>query len=77
MHQQSCNWWRVCVCSCDRFTLHSQPLALNYDEFEKALLGIAVVMARIRKRADAVDEVLGGLLDSVYQKSGVLVGLSS
>lgn len=68
----------VCVCMClaSRFVLHSQPLALGYDEFEKLLLGIATLQARLRKRSD-VDEQLGELLDLVYRKSGVLVSLTT
>ncbi len=45
---------------------------MGYDEFEKLLLGIATLQARLRKRND-VDEQLGELLDLVYRKSGVLV----
>jgi len=69
----------VCMCLflCSRFVLHTQPLALDYDEFEQLLLGIATLQARVRKRAaDATDEMLGELLDTVYRKSGVLVTLS-
>jgi hypothetical protein len=29
----------------------------------------------VRKRVDAFDDVLGELLDSVYKKAGVLLGL--
>lgn len=56
-----------------RFVLQPQPLALDYDEFEKLLLGLAVLQARLRKRADVCDEVLGELLDFVYKKAGVLL----
>jgi type VI protein secretion system component VasA len=58
-----------------RFELHAQPLALDYDEFERLLLGLALLQARVRKRVDAFDDVLGELLDSVYKKAGVLLGL--
>ena len=56
--------------------LCQQPLALSYDEFEKLLLGLSALQACVRKRpADAVDMVLGELLDTIYKKSGVLVAL--
>uniref|UniRef100_A0A383WE37 Uncharacterized protein n=1 Tax=Tetradesmus obliquus TaxID=3088 RepID=A0A383WE37_TETOB len=58
-----------------KFEQHAQPLALDYDEFERLLLGLALLQARVRKRVDAFDEVLGELLDSVYKKAGVLLGL--
>jgi type VI protein secretion system component VasA len=54
---------------------HAQPLALDYVEFERLLLGLALLQARVRKRVDAFDEVLGELLDSMYKKAGVLLGL--
>lgn len=72
----------VCMCVCPlgaltcRFALQLQPLTLDYAEFEKLLLGLALLQARVRKRVDAFDEVLGELLDNVYKKSGVLVGLA-
>lgn len=56
-----------------RFVLQPQPLSLEYDEFEKLLLGLALLQARLRKRVDAFDEVLGELLDFVYKKAGVLL----
>eukprot|EP00775_Hariotina_reticulata_P001473 gene1473-1815_t len=55
-----------------RFVVQPQPLALDYDEFEKLLLCLALLQARMRKRTEAFDEVLGELLDMVYKKSGVL-----
>jgi hypothetical protein len=58
-----------------RFELHAQPLALDYDEFERLLLGLALLQARVRKRVYAFDDVLGELLDSVYKKAGVLLVL--
>lgn len=61
--------WLVC-----RFALHTQPLTLVYDEFEKMLVGIAILQARLRKRSE-VDEQLGELLDVVYRRSGVLLGM--
>jgi hypothetical protein len=48
---------------------------LNYDEFEKLLLGIATLQARLRKHNEVQDQ-LGELLDTVYRKSGVLLALS-
>ncbi|KAF6247868.1 hypothetical protein COO60DRAFT_1707360 [Scenedesmus sp. NREL 46B-D3] len=53
-----------------KFELQEQPLALDYAEFERLLLGLALLQARVRKRLDAFDEVLGELLDSVYKKAG-------
>jgi hypothetical protein len=47
---------------------------LVYDEFEKMLVGIAILQARLRKRSE-VDEQLGELLDVVYRRSGVLLGM--
>lgn len=57
-----------------RFALHTQPLTLDYDEFEKMLVGIAILQAHLRKRSE-VDEQLGELLDVVYRRSGVLLGV--
>lgn len=55
--------------------LQAQPLSLDSDTFEKLLVGIAVLQARIRKKGpDAVNEVLGELLDGVFRQSGVLLG---
>lgn len=61
-------------CHVCRFALHTQPLTLDYDEFEKMLVGIAILQARLRKRSE-VDEQLGELLDVVYRRSGVLLGM--
>jgi hypothetical protein len=55
--------------------LHQQPIALDYDEFELLLLGIATLQARLRKRNNEVQEQLGELLDTVFTKSGVLLTL--
>lgn len=63
----------LCVLD-DRFGLHHLPMSLDYDEFEKLLLGIATLQARLRKRNE-VHEQLGELLDTVYQKSSVLLTL--
>jgi hypothetical protein len=60
---------------CCRFTLHPQPLALDYDEFEKLLLGLAHLLAWARKKGDAFEEFLGELLDNVYKRAGVLLEL--
>lgn len=60
-----------------RFVLHGQPLALDYDQFDKLLLGLAVLQTRIRKRsaADGVELTLGETLNALYRKSGVLLSL--
>lgn len=60
----------VCISSC-RFVLQPQPLALDYDEFEKLLLGLALLQARLRKKTEGFDEVLGELLDHVYKQAGL------
>lgn len=49
-------------------------MALDYDEFEKLLLGIATLQARLRKHNEVQDQ-LGELLDIIYKKSGVLLAL--
>ena len=67
---QSTKWHVNMYC---RFVLQAQPLSLEYDEFEKLLLGLALLQARLRKRVDAYDEVLGELLDVIYKKAGVLL----
>lgn len=59
-----------------RFTLHPWPLALDYSEMERLLLGAAHLLALARKRKTAgggFDEALGEFLDLVYRRAGVLV----
>jgi hypothetical protein len=56
--------------------LHPWPLALDYDEMERLLLGTAHVLAWARKMRTAgggFEEFLGELLDAVYKRSGVLI----
>jgi hypothetical protein len=65
-----------CACAAARFALHPSPLSLDYDEMERLLLGLAHLLAGVRKRAAAggsFEEFLGEFLDSVYKRSGVLL----
>jgi hypothetical protein len=55
--------------------LHPRPLGLDYDQFERLLLGYARLLAWARKRGDAFEEFLGELLDGVFKKAGVLLEL--
>ncbi|MEW5310495.1 MAG: hypothetical protein WDW38_002290 [Sanguina aurantia] len=61
----------------ETFVLHSQPIDYNYDEFEKLLLGIASHMHTAKKRTEPFEEYLGGMMDMVFKKAGVLAEVAN
>jgi len=57
-----------------KMQLQKQPMEVNYDEFERLLLGLAYKMYTAEDGHDEpFEEYLGEILDEVYKKSGVLV----
>lgn len=57
----------------EHFDLHPHPIDIDYDEFERLLLGIAHHVYVTKKQQGAFEEFLGDVLDSVFKKAGVLV----
>ena len=55
------------------FVLHPQPVELNYNEFERLLLGIAWHVYITKKKGEAFEEYLGEMLDSIFKKAGILI----
>ena len=51
---------------------------VNYDEFERLLLGLAFKMYQSEEnREEPFEEFLGETLDGIYKKAGVLVELQN
>lgn len=61
----------LCSTNPEEFELHNTRMLLDYDEFEKLLLGIAYQTASSRKKLDVFEEFLGETLDSVFRKANV------
>lgn len=57
----------------ERFVLHPHPIAYNYDEFERLLLGMAWHIYVTKKRGEAFEEYLGEMLDNIFKKAGILL----
>lgn len=55
------------------FTLHSEPLSLNYDEFERLMFAASWHMCQTHKKKDQFVVFLSETLSDVYKKAGVLV----
>lgn len=54
----------------ERFKLQPMPLSLNYDEFERVLLGMSYTMFMAHKRQDTFEDFVGEVLDYVYKTAG-------
>lgn len=57
----------------EQYNLQPMPLACNYDEFERLLLGISWLTYTLRKKHDPFEDFLAEMLELVYRKAGVLV----
>jgi len=55
------------------FVLHPHPVELNYNEFERLLLGIAWHVYITKKKGEAFEEYLGEMLDTIFKKAGILI----
>jgi len=56
-----------------KMELKRHPMEVNYDEFERLLLGISFHMYKQAPREEPFEEFLGETLDDIYKKAGVLV----
>eukprot|EP00951_Prasinocladus_malaysianus_P002428 scaffold17182_cov31-Prasinocladus_malaysianus.AAC.1 len=58
-----------------QFTLHPTPLDINYNEFERLVLGISHHLYLAKTRYDPFEEFLGETMDHIFKKAGVLLEL--
>ena len=57
----------------DHFTLHPDPLDINYAEFERLILAISYHLYLAKTRYDPFEEYLGETMDNIFKKAGVLL----
>jgi hypothetical protein len=58
----------------ETFELMSQPITIDYDEFEAIILALAFHQYSTRKLMDPpFEEYLGELMDRIFRTAGVLV----